>query len=82
MHNVIVTRFEHRVVNLCIDICSYIYCKVIEEGYMKNHSRVFSTLSLENINKVKLTSEASQEKLANIEIRTLGLLKVGVQTHL
>ena len=30
---------------------------------MKNHSRVLSYLSLENINKVKLASEAKQEHL-------------------
>ena len=48
---------------------------------MKNHSRVLSKLSLENIYKVKLASEGTQENFANfsykirddIDIRTLGL---------
>ena len=38
-----------------------IYCEAIKEEYMKKHSRVLSWQSLENVDLVKLASEASQE---------------------
>ena len=61
MHNLIVTRFENKVVNICIDTFRYIYCKVIKEGY--NYEN-FKLAKVENIDKVKLASEASQENFA------------------
>ena len=58
---------------------------------MKNHSRVLSKLSSEDINKVKLASEASQENFASLALKNEEMAKLehlicpkvgGAQTHL
>ena len=61
---------------------------------MKNHSRVLSKLSSEDINKVKLASEASQENFAFLTLKNEEMAKLehlicskvggggGAQTHL